>query len=75
MESVRKVKRSSPGKGSMLYHAVFGSAFETSAVNLGFLNAAFRACTAECPGTAGVKAAWCAVGGRHSVGGIQDQIS
>lgn len=59
------VKRSSPGSGSMLYHAIFGSAFKTSAVNSGFLNAAFSACTAECPGTAGVKAAWCAVGGRQ----------
>lgn len=59
------VKTSSPGKGSMLYHAGFGSAFKTSAVIPGFLKAAFSACTAECPGTAGVKAACCAVGGRQ----------
>lgn len=57
VESVMTVKRGSPGKGSMLYHAIFGSAFKTSAVNPGFLNAAFSACTAECPGTAGMKAA------------------
>lgn len=68
------VKRSSPGKGSMLCHAIFGSAFKTSAVNPGFLNAAFSACTAECPGTAEVKAhgvLW----GEGSVEGMQDQIS
>lgn len=69
------VKRSSPGNGSMLYHAIFGSAFKTSAVHPGFLNAAFSACAAECPGTAGVKAVFCAVGGRQSAGGMQDQIS
>lgn len=57
--------KSSPGKGSMLYHAIFGSAFKTSAVYPGFLNAAFSACTDECPGTAEVEAAWCAVGGRQ----------
>lgn len=69
------VKRSSPGNGSMLFHAIFGSAFKTSAVHPGFLNAAFSACAAECPGTAGVKAVCCAVGGRQSAGGMQDQIS
>lgn len=63
------VKRSSPGKGSMLYHAIFGSAFKTSAVTPSFLSAAFSACTAECPGTTGMKAARYAVGGRRSVVG------
>lgn len=69
VESVMTVKRSSPGKGSMLYHAIFGSAFKTSAVTPSFLSAAFSACTAECPGTTGMKAARCAVGGRRSVVG------
>lgn len=35
--------------------SIFGSPSKT-AVNPSFLNAAFRACTAECPGTAGAKA-------------------
>lgn len=48
----------------MLCHAGFGSAFETSAVNPGFLNAAFSAYAAECPGTEGVKAAWWCCGGK-----------
>lgn len=57
------VRRSSPGKGGTVHRAIFGSPSKTSAVNPSFLNAAFSACTAECPGTAGVKAAWCAAGG------------
>lgn len=61
--SVRTAKRSSPGKGGMLRHAIFGSNSKTSAVSPSLLNAAFSACAAECPGTAGVEAAWRAAGG------------
>lgn len=68
------LKRSSPGKGGMLHHAIFGSPSKTSAVNPRFLNAAFSACTAEWPGTAGMKAAGCAVGGRLSAIGMRDQV-
>lgn len=69
-ESVMTVKRSSPGKGGTLQHAIFGSPSKTSAVNPSFLNAAFSARTAEWPGTAGMKAA----GGRLSATGVRDQI-
>lgn len=65
---------SSPGKGGVLHHTIFGSPCKTSAVNPGFLNAAFSACTAECPGTAGMKAAWCAARGRLSSIGVRDHI-
>lgn len=68
------LKRISPGKGGTLHQAIFGSPSKTSAVNPSFLNAAFSACTAECPGTAGMKAAWCAAGGRLRTTGTQDRI-
>lgn len=61
--SVRTVKRSSPGKGGMLCHAIFGWSSKTSAVSPSLLNAAFSACAAESPGTAGVEAARRAAGG------------
>lgn len=65
--------KSSPGKGGTLHHAIFGSPSKTSVANPSFLSAAFSARTAECPGTVGMKAAWCAVGGRLSAIGMQDQ--
>lgn len=73
-EGMMTLRISSPGKGGTFHHTIFGSSSKTSAVNPGFLNAAFSACTAECPGTAGMKAAWCAAGGRLSSIGMWDHI-